>query len=149
MIKDAVVKPLKRIPDERGMIMHMLRSDDPDFEKFGEIYFTVVYPGVIKGWHCHTRQINNYTVVSGMVKIVLYDLREDSPTKGELMEIFAGEQNYVFVKIPVGVASGIKGVGTEPAIVANCATEPHTQGEDVRIDPFDEKIPYDWGLKHG
>ena len=149
MINGAVVKPLRRIPDERGFIMHMLRADDPDFEKFGEIYFTVIYPGVVKGWHCHTRQVNNYAVVSGAVKVVLYDMRDDSPTRGELMEIFAGDQNYVFVKIPIGVASGIKGVGCMPAIIANCATEMHDPTEDIRIDPFDNDIPYDWDLKQG
>ena len=149
MIKDVVIKPLKRIPDERGMIMHMLRADDPEFIQFGEIYFSVVYPGMLKGWHCHTRQINNYAVISGMAKIVLYDRREDSPTKGEILEVFAGEQNYVLIKIPVGVASGFKGVGTKPAVVANCATEPHDPGEDRRIDPFGDEIPYDWERSHG
>ena len=149
MIDGVVVKPLKRIQDERGVIMHMLRVDDPDFVKFGEIYFSTVYPGVIKGWHCHTRQINNYAVISGMAKIVLYDMRTGSPTKGELQEVFAGEQNYIFIKIPVGVASGIKGIGSKPAVIANCATEPHDPGEDIRIDPFGGEIPYDWGMKHG
>ena len=149
MIEGVVIKPLRRIPDERGMIMHMLRADDPDFVKFGEVYFTVIYPGVVKGWHCHTRQINNYAVISGMAKIVLYDRREDSPTKGELVQVFAGEQNYQFIKIPTGVASGIKGIGTKPAIIANCATEGHDPGEDIRFDPFDNDIPDDWALKHG
>jgi len=116
MIKGVVVKPKKKIADERGTVMHMLRADDPDFEKFGEIYFTTVYPNVVKGWHKHTVQTNNYVVVSGMAKIVLFDKRDDSPTKGELMEIFAGEDNYVFIKIPPGVASGIKGIGVKPAI---------------------------------
>lgn len=148
MINGVVIKPLKRIPDERGMIMHMLRSDDPDFEKFGEIYFSVIYPGKVKGWHCHTRQVGNYAVVSGMAKIVLYDGREGSPTQGDLVEVCAGDQNYVLVKIPAGVASGFKGVGVEPAVVANCASEPHDPMEDRPIDLFDNDIPYDWGVSH-
>ena len=146
MINGVVIKPLKRIPDERGMIMHMLRSDDPDFEAFGEIYFSVIYPGKVKGWHCHRRQIGNFAVVSGMAKIVLYDGRDGSPTHGELVEVCAGEHNYVLVKIPAGVVSGLKGIGVEPAVVANCASEPHDPADDQSIDPFDNDIPYDWGV---
>lgn len=149
MIKGLVIKSKKRIVDERGMIMHMLRADDPDFEKFGEVYFTTVYPGVVKGWHCHTKQINNYVVVSGMVKMAFYDMRDDSPTKGEVVELFAGDDNYVFIKIPTGVASGIKGIGVKPAIIANCATEMHDPDEDVRIDPHNNDIPYNWNRKDG
>ena len=149
MIDGVKIKPLKKICDERGMVMHMLRCDDPDFEKFGEIYFSVVYPGVIKGWHSHKGMTLNYAVISGMVKLVLYDEREDSPTKGELQEIFMGEDNYVLVKIPPRVWNGFKGIGVKAAIVANCATIPHDPDEIYRLDPFDNRIPYDWSLRHG
>lgn len=140
--------PLRQIPDERGKIMHMLRCDEPHFEKFGEIYFSIVYPGVIKGWHVHKRMTLNYAVIAGMIKLVLYDDRENSSTRGELMEFFVGESNYVLVKIPPGIWNGFKGIGVKPAIVANCATEPHDPEEIERMDPFTEKIPYDWDLKY-
>jgi dTDP-4-dehydrorhamnose 3,5-epimerase len=91
----------------------------------------------------------NYAVVCGMIKLVLYDEREDSPTRGELQEIFVGEDNYVLVKIPPRVWNGFKGIGTKPAVVANCATIPHDPDEISRLDPFDNHIPYDWSLKHG
>ncbi len=149
MIQGVQINLLRQIPDERGKVMHMLRCDDPWFEKFGEIYFSVVYPGVVKGWHLHKRMTLNYGVVSGMIKIVLYDDREDSPTRGELQEIFTGEDNYALVTIPPRVWNGFKGIGVTLAIVANCATEPHDPEEIVRMDPFTEKIPYDWGLRHG
>ncbi|TRZ48003.1 MAG: dTDP-4-dehydrorhamnose 3,5-epimerase [Dehalococcoidia bacterium] len=149
MIDGVKIKPLKKIADERGMVMHMLRCDDPDFEKFGEIYFSVVYPEVVKGWHNHKEMTQNYAVVSGMMKLVLYDEREGSPTKGELQEIFMGEDNYVLVKIPPRVWNGFKGMGIKPAIVANCATIPHDPDEISRLDPFDNHIPYDWSLRHG
>ena len=149
MIDGVKIKPLSKISDERGMIMHMLRCDDPDFEKFGEIYFSVVYPGVVKGWHGHKEMTLNYAVIYGMIKLVLYDEREDSPTKGELQEIFMGEDNYVLVKIPPRVWNGFKGIGTKPAVVANCATIPHDPDEIYRLDPFDNHIPYDWSLRHG
>jgi len=148
MIEGVIIKPLKQIPDERGKIMHMLRVDDPEFEKFGEIYFSVVFPGVVKGWHLHKKMTLNYAVVSGTIKLVLYDKRENSPTKGELMEIFMGEDNYALVQIPPGVVNGFKGIGRQSAIVANCATEPHDPNEIIRIDPFNNDIPYNWELKN-
>ena len=100
MIDGVLIHPLKQIPDERGKIMHMLRSDDLHFEQFGEIYFSTVYPGVVKGWHLHTEMTLNYAVVFGMIKLVLYDDRKMSPTKGEVQVIFVGDANYVLVKIP-------------------------------------------------
>lgn len=149
MIDGVVITPLRQIPDERGKIMHMLRADDPQFERFGEIYFSMVYPGAIKAWHLHTRMTLNYAVVVGTVKLVLYDPRASSPTKGEVQEIFLGEQNYVRVKIPPGIYNGFKGVGATPALVANCATIPHDPAEIQRLDPFSKDIPYDWDLRHG
>ena len=148
MIEGVLIKPLRQIPDERGKIMHMLRADDPHFEKFGEIYFSVVYPEVIKGWHLHTKMTLNYAVVSGMIKLVLYDAREESPTKGELQELYIGEDNYALVRIPSGIYNGFKGIGVEPAIVANCSDIPHDPEEIQRVDPFSKDIPYDWDLKH-
>ena len=148
MIDGVLIMPLKQIPDERGKVMHMLRADDKHFEKFGEIYFSVVYPGVIKGWHMHTKMALNYAVISGMIKLVLYDKGENFRTKGELMELFIGEDNYVLVHVPPGIVNGFKGIGNKPAIVANCATIPHDPNEIIRIDPFTKDIPYDWSLKN-
>lgn len=148
-IEGVVVKPLKKIPDERGAIYHMLRCDDQLFEKFGEIYFSLVYPGVVKGWHLHKRMTLNYAVVSGMIKLVLYDDRPKSPTKGNVMEIFLGDENYCLVKIPPKIWNGFKGAGRKPALVANCATIPHDPKEIVRLDPLSKKIPYDWKIRHG
>lgn len=148
MIDGVIVRPLCRIVDERGSVMHMLRRDDPDFESFGEIYFSTVYPGAIKGWHLHERMTLNYTVVAGAIKLVLYDDREGSPTRRELQEIFLGTDNYALVRIPPFVWNGFKGAGLERAVVANCATIPHDPHEIQRLDPFDPSIPYDWALKH-
>lgn len=147
-IEGVIVKSLKKIPDERGYIYHMLRSDDPIFEKFGEIYFSVVYPGVIKGWHLHKEMTLNYAVIQGIIKLVLYDNRENSSTRGNLMELFIGEENYYLVKIPPKIWNGFKGIGTKSVIVANCATLPHDPDEMERLDPFSDKIPYNWKLKH-
>jgi dTDP-4-dehydrorhamnose 3,5-epimerase len=148
MIDGVLVHPLRQIPDERGKIMHMLRFDDLHFEQFGEIYFSVVYPGVVKAWHIHKQMTLNYACVVGMIKLVLYDDREESPTRGELQQLFVGESNYLLVRIPPGVWNGFKGIGTGPAMVANCATLPHDPEEIMRLDPFENDIPYDWTLKH-
>jgi dTDP-4-dehydrorhamnose 3,5-epimerase len=148
MIDGVLVHPLRQIPDERGKVMHMLRCDDPHFTRFGEIYFSAVYPGVIKGWHLHAEMTLNYAVVTGLIKLVLFDDREGSPTRGEVQEVFLGESNYALVRVPPGVWNGFKGVGTAPSIVANCADTPHRPDEITRMDPFDPRIPYDWALKH-
>jgi dTDP-4-dehydrorhamnose 3,5-epimerase len=143
------VTPLRRIPDERGAVFHMLRADSEGFESFGEIYFSMVYPGAIKAWHLHREMTLNYAVPVGMVKLVCYDDRAESPTKGNLVELHVGELQYALVTIPPLVWNGFKGEGSGPALVANCATVPHHPDEIVRCDPFSPHIPYDWALRHG
>ena len=129
MIDGVRLHPLRQIPDERGKVMHMLRADAPHFETFGEIYFSVVNPGVVKGWHLHHRMTINYAVVTGMIKLVLYDDRESSATRKEVQEIFLGDSNYALVTVPPYVWNGFKGIAATPSIVANCATIPHDPTE--------------------
>ena len=147
MIDGVSVVPLRRIPDERGTVHHMLRRTDPHFIEFGEIYFTTVYRGIIKGWHRHREMTLNYAVPSGRIKLVLFDDRADSPTKGELMEVFLGPDDYSLVIIPPGVWNGFKGM-EDTSIVANCCTHPHDPSRSDRLDPFDNDLPYDWGVRH-
>ena len=146
-IDGVLVVPLRRIPDERGTIFHMLRRDDPHFIEFGEIYFTSIYRGVIKGWHRHADMTLNYACPWGRVKLVLYDDRDGSPTRGVLMERFLGPDDYSLVVIPPLVWNGMKGMD-EVSLVANCATHPHDPTRTERQDPFTEAIPYDWGVRH-
>lgn len=148
MIEGVNVAPLTRIPDERGTVMHMLKRSDPHFLEFGEIYFSTVYPGAVKGWHLHRLMTLNYACVHGRIKLVLYDDREESPTRGELMELFLGPDDYSLVQIPPKLWNGFKGMGPHPAIVANCATHPHDPAQSERMDPFGNHIPYDWGVRH-
>jgi dTDP-4-dehydrorhamnose 3,5-epimerase len=150
VIEGVLVQPLRQIPDERGKVMHMLRASDPHFQGFGEIYFSMVYPGAVKAWHLHKKMVLNYAVPHGRIKMVLFDPREKSRTKGELQELFLGPDHYVLVQVPAGVWNGFKGVGVEPALVANCASIPHDPDEIVRMDPFkNDVISYDWSLRHG
>ena len=148
IIEGVQVIPLRRIPDERGTIYHMLKCTDSHFIQFGEIYFSTIYPGVIKGWHKHREMTLNYACIFGRIKLVLYDEREDSPTKGALMEIFLGPDNYSLVIIPPEVWNGFKGMSEPYAIVANCCTHSHDPSRSTRLDPFDNHIPYDWAVKH-
>lgn len=140
---------LKKIPDERGTIFHMLRSTDKHFTEFGEIYFSKIYKDAIKGWHIHKNITLNYCVIYGMVKLVLYDARENSRTRGQLLELFIGDDNYALVIIPPGVANGHKGI-TEFAILANVPDIPYdklAKDEMIRIDPYDNIISYNWARK--
>ncbi|MEO5974662.1 MAG: dTDP-4-dehydrorhamnose 3,5-epimerase family protein [Ilumatobacteraceae bacterium] len=148
MVDGVVITPLRQISDERGKVMHMLRATDPIFIAFGEIYFSCVYPNAIKAWHRHKQMTLNYAVPHGRIKFVLYDDRKDSTTVGQVQEIYLGEENYCLVTVPPLVWNGFTGLGTEMAIVANCASMPHDPNEIERLDPFDELIPYDWTLKH-
>jgi len=142
------VVPLRRIPDERGTILHMLRSDDPHFLRFGEIYFTTFYRGVVKGWHRHRDMTLNYACPFGRVKLALFDDRAGSPTRGVVQEVFLGPDNHALVVIPPGVWNGIKGMSDPFALVANCAPHTHDPARTERVDPFGSEIPYDWGLRH-
>jgi len=148
MIDGVRINPLRQILDERGKVMHMLRNDSEAFISFGEIYFSCVYPGVIKAWHIHKRMTLNYAVPHGNIKLVLYDDRGGSKTKGEVQEIFLGPDNYCLVTIPPMVWNGFKGIGPETAIVANCSSIPHDPEEIERMDPLDPSIPYNWEIVH-
>ena len=146
MIDGVKIIPLKQINDERGKIMHMLKSTDENFEKFGEIYFSTAYPGVVKGWHEHTKMTLNYAVIKGMIKLVLYDNRENSSTYKKTQEIFMGEHNYTLVKIPPKIINGFKNIGTEECIVANCSNIPHDKNEIKRYSPYNNAFGYNWDV---
>ena len=151
MIDGVLVKTLKIIPDERGRLMEILRCDDEMFLKFGQVYMTTAYPGVVKGWHYHKKQADNMAVVRGMMKIVLYDDREGSPTRGEVNEFFAGTHRPILLHIPNLVYHGFKCVSTEEAVVVNIPTEPYDYREpdEFRVHPHENAIPYDWERKDG
>lgn len=151
MIDGVKVKKLKVIPDERGRLMEILRADDELFMKFGQVYITTVYPGVVKAWHLHKKQTDHMTAVKGMLKIVLYDSRTNSPTKGEINEFFVGEHNPILLQIPKDVYHGFKGVGDSETIVVNIPTDVfnYKEPDEYRIDPHKNDIPYDWSRKDG
>ena len=145
MIDGVTIKPLKRIADDRGCVMKMQEASDPEFKGFGEVYFSTIYPGVVKGWHMHPYTWLNYACVSGMIKLVLWDGRENSPTAEEVMEIALGERDYKLVQIPPGVWNGFACVGGEEAMVCDLTDRTHDDDVIERLDPHDNPlIPYDW-----
>lgn len=151
MIDGVKTKKLRVLPDERGRLMEMLRADDDLFIRFGQVYLTTAYPGVVKGWHYHKKQTDNMVVVKGMMKIVLFDARKDSPTHGEVNEFFMGEHNPLLLQIPPLVYHGFKCISVEEALVINCPTDvyDYQSPDEYRVDPHDPSIPYDWSRKDG
>ncbi len=151
MIDGVTVKDLKPIPDERGRLMEILRSDDDLFEKFGQVYMTTAYPGVVKAWHYHKKQTDNLACIAGMMKLVLYDSRKDSPTAGEIMEVFFGTHRPLLVQVPPLVYHGFKAVSDTEALVINVPNEVYMydRPDEFRVDPHGDEIPYDWDRKDG
>ena len=151
MIEGVKQKKLRCLPDERGRLMEILRSDDDLFQKFGQVYMTTAYPGVVKGWHYHKKQTDHFVCLSGMTKLVLYDNRNGSPTNGEVQEFFLGEHNHILVTIPPGVFHGFKCISERESLMLNVPTELYNyeNPDEHRRDPNDPSIPYDWSRKDG
>ena len=144
MISGIKVLKKKVITDDRGKILHMLRNDDSNFKKVGEIYFSYVFPKKIKAWHLHNRMTLNYVAAYGKIKLVLFDDRKESPTKGKIQEIFLSNDNHILVSIPPMIWNGFKSADDNLAILANCSDIPHEKSEIIRIDYNNPKIPYTW-----
>ena len=151
MIQNVQVKPLKVIADERGRLMEMLRSDDPIFKGFGQLYLTTAYAGVVKAWHYHKKQWDHFVCVRGMAKVVLFDSREQSRTRNEVNEFFLGDHHPILLQIPPLVYHGFKCVSDGEAIIINCPTECYVYDnpDEFRVDPHRNDIPYDWARKDG
>lgn len=146
MIAGVALIPLRQIGDERGMVMHMLRADAPHFQGFGEVYFSCINPGAVRAWTRHKRMVRNYAVPAGRVRVVLFDERASSATRGQVQEVELSPAGaYSLLIIPPMVWSGTKGLGADVSVVANCATLTHDPDEIERRDWRDAAIPYDWG----
>ena len=149
LIQGVKIRRLPSFPDERGALTEILRADDAEYEAFGQIYMTTSYPGVVKGWHLHARQNDMVCCVSGELKLVLFDPREQSPTHGLANEIFLGDCNRLLVKVPVGVFHGWKCIGERSALVVNIPDRvyDYDDPDERRVDPHDNEIPYDWARR--
>lgn len=151
LIDGVKTKRLAVHADERGRLMEMLRADDELYDKFGQVYLTTAYPGAVKAWHYHEKQVDHFTCVHGVMKVVLFDDREGSPTRGLVNEFFLGVHNPILLRIPAGVYHGFKCVSEHEALIVNVPTEMYRYDtpDEFRIDAHDPKIPYDWTRRDG
>lgn len=149
LIDGVTVREQRLIPDDRGFLMEMLRSDWPEYRTFGQAYVTACYPGIVKAWHYHTKQWDHFSCVHGVAKVVLYDAREGSPTRGLVNEFYIGPVNPRLIVIPPFVYHGFTAVGTEAAVIVNIPTELYNyQTPDEHRLAFDDpSIPYSWAPK--
>ena len=151
LIDGIKTKKLRLLPDDRGFLMEILRSDWPEFDRFGQVYVTACYPGIIKAWHYHKIQWDHFVCVSGMAKVVLYDKRENSRTKGQVNEFYIGELNPMLIKIPPNIYHGFTTAGDDMALIINVPTELYNyeNPDEYRVEYNDSSIPYSWEVKHG
>jgi dTDP-4-dehydrorhamnose 3,5-epimerase len=145
-IKDVIITQLKIIKDDRGSVMHMMRRDSGIFKSFGEIYFSTIFKNSVKAWHLHKEATLNYACVSGKVKLVLFDNRNKSSSKGVYEEIILSPKNYFLITVPPNIWNGFKGLDNGESIIANCLNLPHDEKEMVREDPLSVKFQYNWAL---
>jgi len=151
LIIDVVVRQLKIIPDDRGYLMEMMRRDWPEFMQFAQSYVTACYPGVYKAWHYHKKQFDHFVCPCGMAKVVLFDPRPDSPTRGKVNVFHMGYLNPILLRIPPLVYHGFTAEAGENAVIVNYPTELYSYQEpdEYRLPYNDPSIPYDWEVKHG
>ena len=151
MIDGVKIKKLRVIPDQRGRLMEILRNDEDLFQKFGQVYMTTTYPGVVKAWHRHEKQADNIACVAGMIRMAIYDVRPGSPTFKEIDEFYLGVHNPLLVQVPSGVYHGWMAVSPEEAVIVNIPTEAYDREhpDEQRLDPHDNDIPYLWKRKDG
>ncbi|HVZ99250.1 MAG TPA: dTDP-4-dehydrorhamnose 3,5-epimerase family protein [Caulobacterales bacterium] len=145
-IEGVIVTPLKVLPNERGRLMEVQRRDDPGFPGFGQVYVTQSFANVVKAWYRHRTQVDQLAAITGLVKLVLYDDRPESGTRGACDEILMGELAPKLVLIPPGVWHGFKAVGDAGAFLLHLNTEPfdHTAPDEDRLPADDPSIPYSW-----
>ena len=146
MIDGVKIIDLKKITDERGMILHMLKSTDDHFKKFGEIYFSTIYFNAVKAWHLHKESYLNYACPVGEVRLVLFDDRKKSRSFGTHAEYILTPKDYFLITIPPFIWNGFIGLDKFESIVANCISLPHDESEMVRRKYDDKYFKYDWGV---
>ena len=144
-IQGVELKELTRHTDERGFFCEIIRETDPFFKAgFGQWSYSKMVSGVIKAWHIHGFQWDWWFVPFGIVKAVLYDLREESPTYKTLSEYLLGDdQKSVVLSIPPGVAHGLK-VVQGPAYLFYVTSEVYNPDDEGRLLFDDPVIGYDW-----
>jgi len=140
-IEGVVLKELETHEDERGFFREIIRETDDFFERFGQWSHSLMHPGTAKAWHIHHRQTDFWYVI-GSVKVALYDTRENSPTRGQLMEFLMGDGAATCLRIPPGVAHGCRAL--ERSHLLYVTSKVYDPDDEGRIPHDDPTIGYDW-----
>lgn len=139
------ISKLKQISDDRGAVYHYLKSTDVNYKGFGEAYYSKINPGVVKGWKLHYRFCQNFCVPIGAVKIVVFDNRDESSTKGVFDEIILDDSmNYCLLSMPPGLWYSFKCISENFALLANIIDQYHDPLESVTLPLINTTIPYGW-----
>ena len=143
-IDGVLIIPQKIIDVIGGDVLHGMKSSDPGYMGFGEAYFSMVDPGVVKAWKRHREMTLNLIIPFGAVRLVFYDDRGNSMSKGRYKEIIISRDNYCRVKVPPMVWFGFQGVYQNTSVLLNIADVEHSPGEVDKKDIND--IKYSWEL---
>ncbi|MBV8195947.1 MAG: dTDP-4-dehydrorhamnose 3,5-epimerase family protein [Candidatus Dormibacteraeota bacterium] len=161
-IHDVMVKTLVRHADERGFFTEQLKRGDRDDEgrpfipeqPFAQMSRSLAYarggnpPELIKAFHWHSRQWDYWDIAQGDARVVLVDLREESPTAGTIQTLMLGEHSPRMLAIPPFVAHGYQCVSSRDVLLTYYVTEPYNPREpdEGRIAYDDPRIGFDWTI---
>ena len=143
-IEGLKVHDLSIFNDERGSLLHILSSKNyPDFI-FGECYGSETKPGVIKAWKRHQKISQNFAVILGKIKLVIFDTRKESPSFNRSFIIELSRENYKLVHVPKGLWYGFQCTSKINGIIINCIDKPYDPLESetrlIKNLPFE----YEW-----
>lgn len=143
-MQGVILKRLVTHVDARGFFREILRRSDPICaEGLAQWSHAKMWPGTIKAWHIHRRQVDFWYCPVGGLQVALWDQRTDQPTNGLVLECVLGEDDGGQVlRIPPGVAHGCKAIGTGPALLFYITSEEYDASDEGRL-PYDA-APYDW-----
>lgn len=149
-IQGVKYKKLIRHSDDRGFFSEVVRDDENFVRKFGQMSISKTNPGVIKAFHYHKKQDDIWFFPKGNARVVLHDLRKDSPTYKTTEQYFMGEDNPGALLIPVGVAHGYQVLGNEPVVITYITTESYNPAEpdEERLDWDSPEIGFNWSIEN-
>ncbi|HUY56866.1 MAG TPA: dTDP-4-dehydrorhamnose 3,5-epimerase family protein [Candidatus Micrarchaeaceae archaeon] len=163
-IEGVMVKSFELHLDQRGYFLEQLKRGDRDDQGrpflpehgFAQMSRSLAYarggnpPELIKAFHWHRRQWDYWDIVRGNARVVLVDLRADSPTKGATQVVIAGENAPKMIAIPPLVAHGYQVLDLQDVLLCYYVTEPYdpAQPDEGRIPWNDPRIAFDWSIEN-
>lgn len=143
-IHDLQVWPLIKRGDDRGDLCELLTLRDGGFEPIVHVYQVNTIPGSVRAWVYHKHQWDRLSYTEGKLRVVLYDIRPDSPSFGKLDVLDVGVLNPVRLHIPPLVIHAVQNRGKENASFINMPTEIYdpSNPDKARLPPDHPDIPY-------